>query len=220
MSCLAVLGSFTLGWCLMMWRIWSINNFKGRCSWWWRKYSPCGLGRDVPAHASTRYQLGGSQGIHAEWLLWSTSCLALKHRSIGAIGCWLASGELFTWVSLAPNSMTCCCTYRRIFICVNNWWLTCVTASRSRSAVSRWMTTNSHSQSAFARCSSNYQCRSITIWTSCPRLKSDGLNSSEALTSCLVAFLGAMVVLKKCIGWAEILNKDSEPHNESTKSCM
>ena len=76
-SRLAGLGSFTHGWCLMTWGIWSISSFRG-----WRlghsrssplsgKRSLCVLGRDVPSHASVSYRLEGSRGPYAQRLLWA-----------------------------------------------------------------------------------------------------------------------------------------------------
>ena len=96
--------------------------------------------------------------------------LSLTCRSVEVTGCWWASEEESARITQVPNLMTRCCNSHRTFICVSNWWLTCVTASRSRSSVSRWITTSSYSRSAFALCSSNCHHRSITILTSCPRV--------------------------------------------------
>ena len=83
-------------------------------------------------------------------------------------------------ILLTPNLMTRC-AFRRIFIRVSNWWLTYVTASRSRFTVSRWMATSSRSRSACAGCSPSLHRRSTTIWTSCHRESTDSLSSPEAL---------------------------------------
>jgi len=138
-----------------MWKIWSIGS----------------LGEVKVVGSSVFTVVGGASSLRvggrcplarflelSGWRLSGSSCemVTLKHilfslkcKKVIAIGCWLTSGEESTWVSLVPSSMTRCCASRIIFIFMSSWWLTCVTASRSRSAVSRWMAINSRSRSAF-----------------------------------------------------------------------
>jgi len=146
---------------------------------------------------------------------------SLKCRSVEVAGCGSTSGGVSTWVSRVLSSMTHCCASRRTFICISNWWLTYVTTSRSRSAVSRWMVNSSRSRSALARCSSKRRRRLTTIWTSCPRERTDGLNSSVMGGVLVHHGHGARVFSWKGmgIGWGEILSKDSETLNKSTKCC-
>ena len=162
-SCLVVLGSFNHGWCLTMWKIWSIVKFKGMNVMEPSVFTIVERASSLEAGAwCPLARFLELSGWRFSWLLCRATALdrillSLIRRSVGVVECWWASEEWPTRISLVPNSMTRCCAFRRTFIYVSSWWLTYVTASRS--AVSRWMATGSRSRSAFAMCSSDRRHR-------------------------------------------------------------
>jgi len=199
---LAALGSFIQGWCLITWKIWSIGRFRGvkvmepsAFVVVWGAYS-FGARARCPLACFLELSCWRFSWSSCETATLDLILLSLAHKSFRVTGCWWASEE-DPFRTSRPNSMTHCWASRKTFICVSSWWLTCVTASRF--TVSRWMATSSRSWSAFALCSSNHHCSSITTWTSYPHESAVGSKSFEVLMSCQEVLLCAMIAICRCL---------------------
>ena len=183
----------------MIWKIWLTRRFTVVESSVFAvvgERPPWELGADAPLHASSSCRVTGSRSPHVKWSLWSAFCLAWnvgrselldvdwpRGRSLPEspmyLTRWLVVTPIAEPLSVWAADILLLLPPRAHVLLYRDGW---------RPVLAR--------KSAFAWCSSSCHHRSITIWTSYPRERADGSSLSRALTSCRLALLWAMIVVR------------------------